>query len=36
MLLDTIVEKLPERSNIAAITEITCKGLEDTAEECLI
>ena len=35
-LLDTMVEKMPERSDIAVITEVVIKGLEDSAEECMI
>jgi cullin-associated NEDD8-dissociated protein 1 len=35
-LIDTMVERVPERVNSPAITEITIKGLEDTAEECMI
>jgi cullin-associated NEDD8-dissociated protein 1 len=35
-LLDTMVEKIPERSDLAHITEISIKGLDDSAEECMI
>lgn len=35
-LLDTIVERIPERVNAGQATEIAIYGLEDTAEECMI
>lgn len=35
-LLDTMVEKLPEKTDCGHITEIAIKGLDDTAEECMI
>lgn len=35
-LIDTMVEKLPERMNSPMITEVAIRGLEDTAEECMI
>jgi len=35
-LLDSMVEKIPSRLELNAILEITIKGMEDTAEECMI
>jgi cullin-associated NEDD8-dissociated protein 1 len=35
-LIDTMVEKIPERVNCGHITETVIKGLDDTAEECMI
>lgn len=35
-LLDTMVEKMPERADCGHITEIAIKGLDDSAEECMI
>ena len=35
-LIDTMVEKLPERVDCNHITEVVIKGIEDTAEECMI
>jgi cullin-associated NEDD8-dissociated protein 1 len=35
-LIDTMIEKVPERVDASASTEIAIKGLEDTAEECMI
>jgi cullin-associated NEDD8-dissociated protein 1 len=35
-LLDTMIEKIPERVDCNYITEVVIKGLEDTAEECMI
>ena len=35
-LLDTMVEKIPERSDLAHITDVSIKGLDDSAEECMI
>jgi len=35
-LLDTMVEKIPERVDCSHITEVVIKGLEDSAEECMI
>lgn len=35
-LLDTMVEKMPERSDLNLITEVAIKGLDDSAEECMI
>jgi cullin-associated NEDD8-dissociated protein 1 len=35
-LLDTLVERIPERVNTGQATEIAIYGLEDTAEECMI
>lgn len=35
-LLDTMIERIPERVNAGQATEIAIYGLEDTAEECMI
>ena len=35
-LLDTMLEKIPERCDCNYITEVAIKGLDDTAEECMI
>ena len=35
-LLDTMVEKMPEKSDLSHITEVSIKGLDDSAEECMI
>lgn len=35
-LLETMVEKVPERLDTSTIVEVCIKGLEDTAEECMI
>ena len=35
-LIDTLIEKIPERVDCNHITEVVIKGLEDTAEECMI
>jgi cullin-associated NEDD8-dissociated protein 1 len=35
-LFDTMVEKIPDRSDCNHITEIAIKGLDDPAEECMI
>ncbi|TNV72944.1 hypothetical protein FGO68_gene9894 [Halteria grandinella] len=35
-LIDTMVERLPERMNSPMVTEVAIRGLEDTAEECMI
>jgi cullin-associated NEDD8-dissociated protein 1 len=35
-LLDTMVEKIPEKSDLSNITEVAIKGLDDSAEECMI
>ena len=35
-LLDTMIEKIPDKSDCGHITEIAIKGLDDTAEECMI
>lgn len=35
-LIDTLVEKIPERISINHIVEIIIKGLDDPAEECMI
>jgi cullin-associated NEDD8-dissociated protein 1 len=35
-LLDSLVEKVPSRLELNTILEVTLKGLEDTAEECMI
>jgi cullin-associated NEDD8-dissociated protein 1 len=35
-LLDTMVERIPERVNCGQATEIAIYGLDDSAEECMI
>lgn len=35
-LLDTMIEKIPERVDCSTLTEVAIRGLEDTAEECMI
>jgi cullin-associated NEDD8-dissociated protein 1 len=35
-LIDTMVEKIPERVDMSHITEVVIKGLDDSAEECMI
>lgn len=35
-MIDTIAEKVPEKADISHIAEIAIKGLDDTAEECMI
>ena len=35
-LLDSMIEKTPEKLNISAIVETVIKGLDDSAEECMI
>jgi cullin-associated NEDD8-dissociated protein 1 len=35
-LLETMVEKIPEKADISHITEVVIKGLDDSAEECMI
>ncbi len=35
-LLDTMIEKLPERTDANHVIEVAIKGLDDTAEECMI
>lgn len=35
-LLDTMVEKIPEKSDLNSISEVVVRGVEDTAEECMI
>lgn len=35
-LLDTMIEKIPEKSDCVHIVEVVIKGIEDTAEECMI
>lgn len=35
-LIDTLVEKVPERISINHIVEVIVKGLDDPAEECMI
>lgn len=35
-VVETMVEKIPERSELQSITEVAIKGLDDTAEECMI
>jgi hypothetical protein len=31
-----MLEKIPERSDCGQITEVAIRGLDDTAEECMI
>jgi cullin-associated NEDD8-dissociated protein 1 len=35
-LLDTMIEKIPDRSDCGHITEVAIRGLDDSAEECMI
>ena len=35
-LLDTMIEKIPDRSDCSHITEVAIRGLDDSAEECMI
>jgi len=35
-LLDTMLEKIPERCDCSHIAEVAIKGLDDSAEECMI
>jgi cullin-associated NEDD8-dissociated protein 1 len=35
-LIDTMIEKIPEKSDVAHITEVAIRGLDDSAEECMI
>lgn len=35
-LLDTMVEKIPEKTDCSHVTEVVIKGIDDTAEECMI
>jgi hypothetical protein len=35
-LIDTVVEKIPERADINSILEVVIRGLDDAAEECMI
>lgn len=35
-LLDTMLEKIPEKSDCNHIAEVVIKGLDDSAEECMI
>ncbi len=35
-LIDTMLEKLPEKLEVAEATTVTIKGLEDSAEECMM
>jgi cullin-associated NEDD8-dissociated protein 1 len=35
-LLDTLLEKVPERTDVSAIFDVSLKGLDDQAEECMI
>ncbi len=35
-LIDTMLEKLPEKLEVAEATAVTIKGLEDSAEECMM
>jgi len=35
-LIDTMIEKVPERVSCSVLTEIAIKGLDDGAEECMI
>lgn len=35
-LIDSLVEKVPEKTDTALISEIVIKGIDDPAEECMI
>jgi cullin-associated NEDD8-dissociated protein 1 len=35
-LIDTMIEKIPEKVDASGVTEVAIKGLEDAAEECMI
>jgi cullin-associated NEDD8-dissociated protein 1 len=35
-LLDTMIEKIPERVDATMLTEVVLRGLEDASEECMI
>lgn len=35
-LIDTMIEKIPERVDASLVTEVVIRGLEDAAEECMI
>jgi len=35
-LVDTMIERIPERIDATLLTEVAIKGLDDTAEECMI
>lgn len=35
-LIDTMIERIPDRVDCTLITEVAIKGLDDTAEECMI
>lgn len=35
-LIDTMIERLPERVDCSVVAEVAIRGLEDTAEECMI
>ena len=35
-LIDTMVEKVPEKLDCSTVAEVAIKGLDDTAEECMI
>ena len=35
-LIDSLIDKTPEKLNVNLIVETVIKGLEDTAEECMI
>jgi cullin-associated NEDD8-dissociated protein 1 len=35
-LIDSLVEKIPDRISVNIIVETVIKGLDDTAEECMV
>jgi cullin-associated NEDD8-dissociated protein 1 len=35
-LIDSLIEKLPERVDINQVIEVITRGLDDAAEECMI
>jgi cullin-associated NEDD8-dissociated protein 1 len=35
-LIDTMIERVPERIDCTTVAEVVIKGLDDTAEECMI
>ena len=35
-LIDTMIERVPEKTDANLVTEVSIKGLDDTAEECMI
>lgn len=35
-LIDTMIERLPEKVDANIVTEVSIKGLDDTDEECMI